>query len=158
MFDPQNLPLSGGLILAAAAYAAISFFATGPLIAERAIAKSGWAEACPAALNVNAARQVTPTPQQNCQAIVGMVAREFAPFCDLLNVVPQAGTSSPSQTVSLQTRCSCAASVTLERRTAWALYAGSARLVTPPAIKNLDATLAQALNTLPCAFHEGGAS
>lgn len=157
MFDLQHLPLGGGLVLTAAGYAAISYLVTGPLIGERTIARSGWAQACPAALHAGAARATTPTPRQNCRTIVGAMAQEFAPFCDLLAVVPPVE-PAPRQTVSPQTRCACAASRTLDHRTAWALYAGSARLVTPPTIKALDSTLTQALHAPPCNPKPGGAS
>jgi hypothetical protein len=54
-------------------------------------------------------------------------------------------------------RCACAASLTLENRTSWALYAGSARLVSPPDVVHLDAALTRALHSPHCAL-KGDAS
>lgn len=171
MFDLQNLPVSGGLVLACAAYAGASFFVTGPMIAERTIAKSDWAEICPAELNAEVATQKPPepiVPRMDCVTAFGWMGHEFEQLCNGFGnpelktpeqrmaeaqeralyeakqrQLEQRAAQSPS-------RCACAANVALEDRTAWALYAGSARLITPAPVKNLDNTLVQALHTPHC--------
>ena len=57
--DIQSMPAMGGTLVAALAYAGVSAFITGPLIGERMIEKSGWAQSCPT-LIVRAARAEEP--------------------------------------------------------------------------------------------------
>ena len=142
MFDLQNLPLSGGLVLAVAGYAAISFFVTGPLVGERTIAKSDWAETCPAALNAEILSQAEPapmTPRFDCNAILGWMGRDFQrvcaehgnpefklPFQDQVQAQERALYEAKQRRLEMRaaqsgSRCACAASLALENRTAWAL-------------------------------------
>lgn len=58
--DADSLPISGGLVLALVAGAAISAFALGPLVAKRTIEVSGWQQNC--------ARDLTAASQPSASA------------------------------------------------------------------------------------------
>lgn len=176
MFDAHNLPVGGGLVLACALYAGVSYFGTGPLVGERTIEKSDWVETCQVSLEaeVSANRPQAPlVPRLDCHSTLGLLGREFEavcdrhgnpefklPFQDQLQAQERAVYEAKERRLAMRaaqsgTRCACAASLALENRTAWALYAGSARIITPPSVRNLDATLARALHTPHCALNQG---
>ena len=178
-FEPQGLPVSGGLFVACAAYAAISFFVTGPIIGERVIAKSGWMESCQLALDaeISSQKPAAPiVPRVDCQSMVGWLGPVFETICTNhgnpeLKLPQQRMVEAQEQALyeakerqlvnkakQSPSRCACAATLALENRIGWALYAGSARLVTPPKIKHLNTTLIGALHTPHCALKGGGTS
>lgn len=169
-FDTTNLPIGGGFLMAGLAYVGISMFVTGPVVGERTIAKSGWNARCQTALHSElAANQSTPqfTPKIGCETIFGFYGEQGKAFCrryggqfklPFLDQLEQHKLKlhelkrkrlavAASQTGS---RCSCAVSVTLANRTPWAIYAGSIRLVMPPAIKNLNSELMTSLRSTYC--------
>lgn len=175
MFDQlSGFPLAGGALLAAGIYAGASLFVTGPIVGERTIIKSGWAESCPRHIRDQAeSRQpsVTKLPNIDCSAILGTVyGREGEAFCrrygsalpfgnllgDLGRMQGDANQSRIARAASMATtRCDCAANVVLEeRRSAFAIYAGSLRLIAPRPIKALGSELDVALNSSSCAMKE----
>ncbi len=168
--DGSGLPISGGVIVAGLIYAGVSMFVTGPVVGERIIDKSGWDQQCKAALKSEIiAQSPAPsfTPKLNCNAILGLFGSQGQELCSMYD-----GALSPftNQLQELETRnqafqqrritqaisqtknrCDCAAALTLEqKRTALAIYAGSIRLVSPPAIKNLKSELTTSLRSPRC--------
>jgi len=179
MFDLQNFPISGGLIMAAAGYVAISFFITGPLIGERTIAKSGWSESCPVALKSKLSAQkptVPMVPRMDCASTFGWLGQEFEQLCHGFGnpefktpeqhmaeaqeraLYEMRNRQLEQRAAQSESRCGCAAALVLENQTAWALYAGSARLMVPPKIKDLESELTRILHSPHCALTDGGMS
>jgi len=172
MFENGNgLPISGGVVIAGVIYAGVSMFLTGPVIGERTISRSGWEQQCKAALKAEIVAQApapTFTPRLNCNAVMGLfgsqgqaLCRQYGerllPFTNQLQELQDRKKAFRERRMSLaisksKNRCECAAALTLEqKRVPLALYAGSIRLVTPPAIKNLKSELITALRSPRCA-------
>jgi len=169
--DGNGLPVSGGVIVAGIIYAGVSMFVTGPVVGERTIARSGWDQQCKIALKAEIVAQTpapTFTPRLNCNAIFGLfgaqgqaLCRQYGdrllPFTNQLQELETRKQAFREKQMSLaisqsKNRCDCAAALTLEqKRVPLALYAGSIRLVTPPAIKNLKSELISALRSPRCA-------
>ncbi|MBL4759225.1 MAG: hypothetical protein JKY32_16855 [Rhizobiales bacterium] len=172
MFENGNgLPVNGGVIVAGLIYVGVSMFVTGPVVGERTIARSGWDQQCKAALKSEIVAQApapTFTPRLNCNAVMGLfgtqgqaLCRQYGerllPFANQLNELQSRKQALQQRRMSLaisqsKNRCDCAAALTLEQaRVPLALYAGSIRMVTPPAIKNLKSELISALRSPRCA-------
>jgi len=172
MFENGNsLPVSGGIIVAGLIYAGVSMFVTGPVIGERTIARSNWNQQCKAVLKSEIVAQApapTFTPRLNCNAILGLfggqgqaLCRQYGdrllPFTNQLQELQSRKQTFQQRRMSLaisqsKNRCDCAAALTLEqKRVPLAIYAGSIRLVSPPAIKNLKSELITALRSPRCA-------
>lgn len=176
MFMNGQMPqLGGGLVLAGTVYALVSMFFTGPMIAERMVERLEWAANCPrlVASEVAASQPVAPiTPRLGCDDVFGtLFGQEGADFCayygDVLENNPltksaeafdQAQRDAQSMRRDMavsraSTRCECAVTTTLEdRRIPLAIYAGSARLVTPPSVKMLASDLEVNLNSPACSM------
>lgn len=172
MIDFSNTPISGGLVFGLIGYAAISAFITGPIIGERTIKKSNWDQQCKAIIQtqLEADRPLPEfTPKMDCNSILGLfgtqgrqVCRQYGnpelklPMLDQLREFQQRKNTFQAKRLSLAvsqagSRCDCAISLTLEkRRMPLAIYAGTARLVTPPPIKNISSELLSALNSPQC--------
>lgn len=173
-FDTSNLPISGGVILAAVLYAGVSFFGTGQVIAKRTIETSDWGAACQSALQAEIFTRREPMtiiPRTDCKSVLGGFMPELGVLCTQYGNPDLSGgatsrlreqerrrraaedrriTLAASQTGS---RCDCAASVVTEDRLNWALYAGTARLFSPPAVTdNLTSELTRALHSPHCAL------
>ncbi|MEL6502828.1 MAG: hypothetical protein AAFQ10_00100 [Pseudomonadota bacterium] len=169
MFDISSLPISGGVILGALAWAGVSTFALGPVVADRTIQKSGWHKICPAELAASLERQVPRAqsrPQISCNSVMGIFGSQAQQFCaqggdaliDLMTTDPLAGQKEQlrqREIARLQdiaakapSRCSCAASAVAADRITWGLYAGSARMMGGP--KDLSAKLNTALSSPSC--------
>lgn len=170
--DGNGMPLGGGLALAAIAYAALSLFATGPLIGDRIIERSNWPEQCRAELNAQIIEQAPSPefrPRLDCNAFLGMFGAEGRQVCqhygnpefklpmqDQLEAHERRLRQAQARRLEARiarsgSRCGCAATVVLdEARVGFAIYAGSARLVTPPAVDDLDASLMSALRSPRC--------
>lgn len=167
--DIANLPLTGGALLAGIAYGALSLLVTGPLVAERTIAKSGWPALCARQIpSAASAPQATAVPSLDCADVLGTIyGREGVAFCarhgdtvalpfKILGTV--SGQSAEAARRRAQDRasragsaCGCATGLVLEqRRYDFALYAGSARLVTPSPVRSLTAELDRALSSSTC--------
>lgn len=175
MFDSFNqLPVSGGTLMAGALYVGASMFVTGPLVGERVIAKSGWAQTCRSELHADIETRRTPPremPSLDCRSIAGAFLPQLNELCDyygnfdfggLASSVIQAKERAKREMEDRRlaraaaqsgSRCACAAAL-VSQDSAWAIHAGSLRLITPPAIKQLNAELLQALHTPRCAEKE----
>ncbi len=173
MIDFGNTPVGGGLILGLIGYATISAFIIGPLVGERTIEKSDWPQQCKAIIQTQLeADRPAPefTPRLDCNSILGMLGAEgqqicsqygnpefILPMLDQLREFQQRKNSLQEKRLSLavsqaNSRCDCATSLTLEqRRIPLAIYAGTARIVTPPSIKNINSELVSALQSPRCA-------
>ncbi|MCP4195973.1 MAG: hypothetical protein GY762_02390 [Proteobacteria bacterium] len=171
----NNLPLSGGVVVAGLIYVGASLM-TGQIVGERLIKKSGWDNQCRAGIRADiVSRQPAQSfvPKIDCNSILGgWMGREGKAWCaqygekiinplgDQLNArerqLREASKRRLTNALSKSSsRCSCAASLALEsNRVSFALYTGSIRLVNPPAIKNLKGTLATALNNPLCSVKE----
>lgn len=170
-----TLPITGGALLAAALYAGVSLFITGPLIGERMVAKMDWAGQC--AGNIRAeveARETQETrlPRLRCHDVFSILYGEKgAWFCsrhgeridnnpinDVIDKVERTKREAQQKRMDYAasragSRCECAVTTTLEnRRVPFAIYAGTARLVTPPSVKLLASDLTTSLNTPACAM------
>ncbi|PCJ82174.1 MAG: hypothetical protein COA52_20240 [Hyphomicrobiales bacterium] len=173
-FDTNSLPLSGGIVIAALLYAGVSVLITGQVVGERTINKSNWELQCHAALKSEMiAREPAPTfiPKLDCNSILGLFGAEGKRVCrrhgnpqfnfpmlDQLNAQKRRVQALQQKRLSfaaskIGSRCGCAMSVTLEKnRIPWAIYAGSIRTITPPAIKNVQFELETALRSPLCAM------
>ncbi len=174
--DFSGLPFSGGIVIAGLIYAGASMLITGPTIGERVIEKSNWAPRCERVLQETTILEnpaPVPAPLPDCSSLLGaLFGADGAEFCGAYGGLLSPLTSqieaqerkladanqkrielAASQSAS---RCSCAQTLVLEDRTSWALYAGSFRLVTPSAVRNLDGQLMSALSSPVCA--NGGGS
>lgn len=167
----RDLPFNGMTLIGVIGYAALSLTVTGPLVIERTIQKSGWIAQCQRSLHEEIrANEEMPvfTPRLDCNSIFGIfgqegqqLCRDFGnfslPFVDQLNEYEQRIQKLNEDRLaqaaqSSAYRCDCAVSVTQEtRRTPFALYAGSARLIKPTAVKNLDSELQTSLRSPLCA-------
>ena len=146
-------------------------FVTGPVVGERTIARSGWDQQCKAALKAEIVAQAPApsfTPRLNCNAVMGLfgtqgqaLCRQYGdrllPFTNQLQELETRKQAFRQKRMSLaisqsKNRCDCAAALTLEqKRVPLAIYAGSIRMVSPPAIKNLKSELITALRSPRCA-------
>ena len=174
--DGNGFSLTGGALLAILLYGAVSLFITGPVVGERTIEAAGWPTTCSAGI-IAGARRETPAPPAvpriDCSMIFGWFGQAGADYCRVHghhfenNPINRTAEAAQDRLRALNeerqahaaaqasTRCSCAATTTLEaRRTAFALYAGSLRLITPPAVKALDAELASALASPVCKLQD----
>jgi hypothetical protein len=168
MFDFGNMPVAGGVLAAGLFYAGASLFVTGPLVGERMVAKMDWAHQCARHIRAEAQSSAGPAmPKIGCNELFGMwLGRDGERFCQVLDKSPigQALHSAGEGKREMQerrfeyaaaragSRCECAVSTTLEnRRVPLAIYAGTARLVTPPSVKLLQSDLVSSLNAPSCA-------
>jgi hypothetical protein len=171
-FESSALPFSPNLILSVVAFAGLSAFVTGPMIGTRMIEQSGWHESCPAALRAEAEAQASPSqpiPSLDCQSMLGGLMPELGTLCRELGNPdfggPMTGVMREQERLRREAEerrlnaaasrsasaCSCAANVFLEDdRIAFALHAGSARLITPPEITSLESSLERALRGPSC--------
>lgn len=171
-----TLPITGGAVLAAALYAGVSLFVTGPLIGERMVAKMDWAGQC--AGNIRAEVQAdqpdtsATLPRFGCNELFGLLHGDAGmrfcakhghviddnPVNRMIDKAERAKREAQQKRMDFAasragSRCECAVTTTLEnRRVPFAIYAGTARLVTPPSIKLLSSDLTTSLNTSACAM------
>lgn len=177
MQDTSNLPISGGAFVAGMVYIAITYFITAEVIGERTIAKSDWNKQCTSQLR---ALILDDTPQADiiskldCNSTIGLllgrqgmdVCRKHGnpsfnlPFLNQLNEQKRRMNEYKHRRLQsaasrVGSKCDCAISVSLEKnRNAWALYAGSVRLVMPHSVKNFSSELQSALNSSHCASNK----
>lgn len=178
--DLGSLPVSGGLIVGCVVYGALSVFVTGPLVGERMIDKSDWHARCERTLKRQTLSRKEPQserPALRCNQIMFWMGRDGKELCAMAGnpelghlLDPMAAQRRKARLRKNQrldrmaarsgSRCGCAAAVVLEeQRYSLALHAGSARLVTPNAIKRFNEELAAALHAPRCAaISKGSAS
>ena len=172
MMNESSLPIGGSLLVAIVVYVLISLFVTGPLIGGRVIENSSWHRVCPSTIRAEiesrrAPRQVMPPT--DCQSIFGSFMPELGAICrrhgnpdfggpitSIAREQERARREAEDRRIGLAAAqssdaCTCAANVFLEEeRVALAIHAGSARLITPPEISSLNASLARSLRTPAC--------
>jgi len=175
--DPGGLPIGRSLLTTALVYASVALFAAGPLVGERTIEKSGWDRSCAALVTSGLEHQRPEAPAIPALDCGSLIAPLFGPdgaawcaryggeiqipFADVLADQRRRLEDLNQRRLSYAaskagTRCACAVTTTLEeRRVAFALYAGSFRLITPPSVRNLAAELEVALADPRCAMKEG---
>ena len=173
LMNASDLPISGSFILAAAAYVGLSLFVTGPTVGKRTIDQSNWLQRCEAGIKADLQSRA-PAPEvelkTDCDTLLGWYSREMSGVCrkhgnptfnlPFMNVIQEQKRRLRAQQearlahVASQagSRCECAANVLLEERTPFALYAGSARLIEPATVQNLEASLVRSLNSPACNF------
>lgn len=171
-------PLSGGKVaFAGVIYIGTCLYIAGPLVGERTIARSNWAAECATLQSADTGARETErafAPQLDCRSLLGWLGSQGREVCDtygnptfdLLDAqahrqhLQAFGQKQVAQKAAhSKSRCACAVTVTLDRqRTTLALYAGTARLVTPPAIRNLSFELHTSLRSPLCATKEAGLS
>mgnify|MGYP001801537046 CR=1 FL=1 len=159
--ETNLLNAGGGIVVAGLIYAGVSMYATGPLILDRTIQKSGWLGRCERLIKIELASQsahhATNTPTMRCRDAVGMLGpdmgRLFRHFggdraCAMMDAkvaaarrlerLKREGFKAASSRA--RSRCDCAVSQAIDtNRSAVGLYAGSARLIRSNSIVNLDA-------------------
>ena len=172
--ESNGLPIGGGFLLAVLIYAAAAFFGAGPIVGQRTIEKMNWCEDCEAMLihQIEADRPSPSVTVPKLGCIYGIFGREGHRLCERygnLGILDEALDQAReverrknelierrlSQAASTaNSRCKCAVSLVLEKNaTQFALYAGSARLFSPPQVTtNLQSELVSALNSPLCQF------
>lgn len=172
--DFSGAALGGStVVLAGIAWVAASYFISSPVIAARTIEKNNWHQQCRIRIAKTAQRQqriaAPPPAALDCEQISGAMLGTFGQaLCKQgLNqflALAQAKKKAAYEAVQRQrqqavavavgnsgTRCNCAVSAAIEsNQTAWAIYAGSFRLITPIAVAHQNASLVAALNSPKC--------
>lgn len=169
MFDQSTLPVSGGIIVGALLYGSISVFGTGQLVGERLIEKANWSNQCQRVLIAELADSQTGGWQGDAMAVpdcsamtslFGLNAPELCSAVDALSMpyrlreerLAAAKKRRLDQAMAnTQSRCACAAALTLEdRKIAFGVHAGSLRVVTPMSVRNLNHELQASLQSSSC--------
>ena len=174
MLQPDSLPVGGGTLVAAIAWAGLSYVVTGPLVGERMIARSNWQEQCRSGIEQQVeAERTAPTilPDTDCRSILGGILPELDEICRQIGNPDLGGPGAIAlreqerlrheaeekriahAAATAGSRCACASSVFIEeQRVALALHAGSARLVTPMPVKHLTSELMRTLTGPACSM------
>ena len=172
----SDFPISPGVILGAGIYMAVSVFGTGPMVGSREVAKINWPALCEADVQADISASAMPppvsiVPELNCNSTFGTIfGREGKAFCQNYGNfdIPIPGANAlreqeqrvyeaeqrrVARAVSQAgSKCECAASVyQAENRVPLAVYAGTARVITPPQVRNLKSELTRALRSPQCA-------
>lgn len=151
--DLISVPGAGGIAAAGILYAGFSLLVAGPLVGERMIERSGWAATCERGLTSSTSQKLAQgTIGGECQILLGpFFGKEGVQFCqrnsrdleswsDLAKRFAQAPRAPASQSI-----CACAVREVLEnRRSEFALHAGSMRLISPRPLRNLKDELSGA--------------
>ena len=171
MIENTSGLLNGSMVIAALAYAGLSGWVTGPLVAERTIENMGWEQSCTLSVQQDIVnRQPTNNfePRVSCDNLFGHFPNEHKQLLDFFGM--GAACSMMDQlnnqrdkleelkrnrikaaAAEANDKCACAVNTLIEnKRTSIALYAGSARLLKPATFKNLEAELKASLNTPSC--------
>lgn len=163
----QNLPISPGLVLAAALYSGMSAFVTGPELTARVIERSNWSEVCAAGLRRDLEATRAPTELipdvPDVRGIMRSILPDLAPLFDAMpdpmapareaarRAREAENTRIARAAEGIADQCQCAIAVYTEaERLSIALWAASARAVTPQAIEHRDSGLVRALRSPAC--------
>lgn len=186
MFDLSSLPIPGTLIIGGVLYASASIMA-GHLVGARTIARMDWVADCEARVQDYFKAEVdrrhqedSLVPPTDCDSLIGRWHPDLKRLCQELGNPDasmlggydvQVARKAEEEARQLERRqleaaaagagsqCECAAAVyAREHLIALALYAGSARMFTPPQVENMESGLHEALSTPLCANYTGGAS
>ncbi|MGH1330687.1 MAG: hypothetical protein ACRBBK_07380 [Paracoccaceae bacterium] len=174
-FDLSNSPISPSVLIGAALYAGVSFAWSGPVVSDREIAKLNWPMVCEAELAAERAATATPppisaVPDLNCNDTLSLLfGRDGAALCqdygsfsipipgaNALREQEQRVHEAEQRRMALAasragSRCDCASAVfQADHRLPLALYAGSARLIAPSQVRNLQSELSRALHSPQC--------
>jgi hypothetical protein len=135
------------LILSAVIYVATSWLVTGPLVAER-IAQTRYYPACVAGVKTQ------PLPKNPAEQLVDELRKSplfddplmrslgLDRYLDLARPHSGEGKAAPSSDPEATCRCLIDQAI-VRSQTAWALYAGSLRLITRPEVSRFDALIAR---------------
>lgn len=173
-FDNPAPQIGGSLLLVSVAYAALSVWGTGQVVAERTLQKSGLIQQCERGL-VQSVKRDTPElqsvpPKLKCNDLTNIIIGDgfgSNPYCKFVDILLD---QSPARQIEVKNRrlvaaykervanaaanagskCACASHVVQSERVPWAIYAGSWRIVKPAELNNLDAKLSAALNSPLC--------
>jgi len=175
MIDSNNLPISGGVLMTGLLYVATSVFITGPLVAQRTIEYENSHQMCVAQIQKQLPETQPETnglPDIDCGILSKALSPELGQLCNAYEDSPlgqlidsvMGGVSAQKemlrakrlQAIANKTKnqCKCAISIAT-RETYWSIYAGSARLITPPEVSALPSTIYKAAQSPYC---RGGAS
>ncbi|MBU2527612.1 MAG: hypothetical protein KKC03_13525 [Bacteroidetes bacterium] len=166
MFDLSSIPSGGGVVAGGLIYVALAI-GGGDLIGGRMIEKSAWLPRCEATIRQSAkVSSPADVPELSCGMLAGMFGPDGDKLCTAFGafIEPMAGPlleekrrladldllRADALRSGATSRCACAANVVLDKRTDWAIYAGSLRLMTPASVRNLDAELFAALRSPLC--------
>lgn len=170
--DVNNLPISGGVIVAGLLWIGVSAFALAPILAERTALKIGWQEDCEQQVVQELTTLEMPTSPElsiGCEPILGNLPHEQRQLLDMFGVgaacdAIDATNAHKRRLLELRrerlnraasdagSKCSCAIShFTMSKRWDLALAAGSARLIVPGTVSNMRASLLEALSSPACA-------
>lgn len=173
MQEASGLAFSG-IGLALLGYAAFNYFGLGGEIGGRTIEASNWSQTCESTI-VETARAQTPPRRQTprvdvCRLVFGHQGRRGEEYCNrhggfwnspLTNVTEGLEAQARAlehhrieqATANAADRCACAASQVLaDEKLSFAIYSGSARILTPQPIQNLQTELRVALSSPYCAM------
>lgn len=167
-----DLPIGGGFIVGAAVYAAVAYFGTGPEIGARVIDRSGWGAQCERLVQAQVEAEAPDPvfrPNLDCRSTLGMLGAEGMNVCrehgnpsfnfPLLDqafdfqdkLIAKKRQRTEAKASAAGSRCDCAAAVMVaEHKLPWAVYAGTARLMTPPEVGSLQSNLTRAFHSPFC--------
>ncbi|GMG84969.1 hypothetical protein LNKW23_41850 [Paralimibaculum aggregatum] len=169
--DGSGVSALGGIGLTVILYALLSAFGTGPLIGQRMIERADWSRRCTALVREELAASAPDpqfAPQINCDSVLGILGPQGRaicqhygsqlriPYLDQLQAHQQrlqdlAQRRRQVEASRALSRCDCAASEFLRaERIGLAIAAGSARIMVPPEIENLETSLVQAYRSPAC--------
>lgn len=174
--DFSNFPISASVFLGVGIYAAVSAFGTGPLVNDRELEKMNWPAICEANLQdaIFSQREQAPVsaiPNFDCQSVFGVffgrngkdLCRNYGNFeipipgASILREQERRAHEAEDRRIKRAasqagSRCECASAVyQAEQIVPLAVYAGSARLIIPSQVRNIQSELNRALRSPQCA-------
>ncbi|OXT01985.1 hypothetical protein B7H23_03345 [Notoacmeibacter marinus] len=171
-FDITSLPVSGGVLVAGAAWAGLSAFVLGPLVAERSAETIGWMPQCERLVADDIMESgVEPELQLmlGCHDVLGVLPPEHRQILETFGLdmaceMVDAANDQKKRLADLKrqkleravaqagSKCACAVShMTVSKRWDFAVAAGSARTVMPSSVANIGASLLGSLASPSCA-------
>jgi hypothetical protein len=172
-FDTPTMAIAPVTFLATAAYTAFSLFVSGQVIGSREIERSDWTAQCHTTITTVLESQRKPAKVipnvPNVGDLLCSVYPELQQVCDMIpdpsahaREIERLARAAEDARIAnaargAADRCACAEAVYLEdERISLALYAATARLHRPNAIKNRTALLTRALNGPACSVGQEG--
>ena len=171
MIDVNQLPISGGILVAGLGWVFLSGIVLGPFVADRTIQKSGWHQICERKIKqslIDQRPRKQTTPEIDCGSVMKIFGPGADQFCrqggdelfELMTIDPLAGQKESLRQQKAQrlerlaelapTQCACATTVVKDDRLGWGIFAGTARIAGGP--DNLNADLTRALYSPACAL------
>lgn len=174
--DFSNFPISPSVFLGVGVYAIINVFGVGSFVNDREMAKMNWPAICEANLQaeISARREpslVTVIPELDCQSTFGLLfGRDGQDLCrnygNFEIPIPGANALREQERRAREaedrrieraasqagSRCECASAVyQAEQIIPLAIYSGSARMIIPSQVRNVQSELTRALRSPQCA-------